>query len=230
MAENTENSSQTEKHQVEGFVDEIKTELESQLDKEITELEKKVESAEALKKEREEEFKEAQKELVFMKNENTWEEEQCQFLKQANNELEDRAKSLEEELNQVNEDTEKMINFLSEIRKLHRHQEDLINQVYLQDEVWKTIEEMRFGDGASMAVELQNEADKLVTEVAKKQEELDKSRVEIKRIEAKVRSLIVYDMPTETKKVVIASMNEKLRNVQKLIVKYTMENRKIDMK
>lgn len=33
MAENTENSSQTEKHQVEGFVDEIKTELESQLDK-----------------------------------------------------------------------------------------------------------------------------------------------------------------------------------------------------
>lgn len=76
---------------------------------EITELEKKVESAEALKKEREEEFKEgtlwiflwkylfcvffsAQKELVFMKNENTWEEEQCQFLEQANNELEDRAK------------------------------------------------------------------------------------------------------------------------------------------
>lgn len=42
----------------------------------------------------------------------------------------------------MNEDTEKMINFLSEIRKLHRQQEDLINQVYLQDEVWKTIEEM----------------------------------------------------------------------------------------
>lgn len=54
-----------------------------------------------------------------------------------------------------------------------------------------------------MAVELQNEADKLVAEVAKKQEELNKSRVEIKRIEAKVRSLIVYDMPTETKKAVM---------------------------
>lgn len=51
-----------------------------------------------------------------------------------------------------------------EIRKWRRKEEEKINKVYLDGTIWKTVDELRFGDGKSVASKLQADIDKVVTE------------------------------------------------------------------